>query len=82
MLSVNKTIVVNKPLSERKEILSQTFQFGSIQGLMQVPWTDRLTDLQENMKASIQIGCEGLVLKKKDSVYNPGGRSSKREIED
>ena len=82
VLSVNKTIVVNKPLSERKALLAQAFPLDSVQGLMHVPWSDHSTDLQENMKTSIEIGCEGLVLKKMDSVYSPGGRSSKYKIKD
>lgn len=76
VLSMNGEVLVNKPLLERKAVLTNSFPTSPSHGFLFVPWSEQTTDLQINMKQSLEMGCEGLVLKRKESVYSPGGRSS------
>ena len=70
---------MNLPLHQRKELLSQYFKLTSSQGMTVVPWKEGNCDLQDEMKKSLAVGCEGLILKKLDSFYDPGGRTSKND---
>lgn len=76
VLSVDGMILIHQPLLERKRTLLERFNLQSSDGMIPVPWSDDASDLQHTMKQSIQLGCEGLVLKKSDSTYQPGSRSS------
>ena len=77
ILSIDSNNLVDEPLVKRKSILQTYFGCSQNSGLLLVPWKQDSQNLQEDMRSSIDSGCEGLILKKGDSPYQPGSRASK-----
>lgn len=76
VLSLNGEHLVQQPLLKRKNVLSTYFSVSTSQGLRIIPWKEGSHNLQEEIQSSLEMGCEGLVLKKTDTPYRPGSRSS------
>ncbi len=72
ILEKNGETLINKPLVERKKILEETVKEGK-----HVIFSIFIEEKGEDyFKATIQKGLEGIMAKKKNSIYEPGKRST------
>jgi bifunctional non-homologous end joining protein LigD len=70
LLSLDGKTLIKKPLLERKELLKTILPVGT-----SIRFCDHLEDQGEAFfKLTVEHGLEGIVAKKKDSVYLPGER--------
>jgi len=72
VLEKNRETLINKPLVERKKILEETVKEGK-----NVIFSVFVEEKGEDyFKATIQKGLEGIMAKKRNSIYEPGKRSN------
>ncbi|BDZ47655.1 ATP-dependent DNA ligase [Naasia aerilata] len=74
LLEVDGRALLDRPYSERRELLARTV---ASTGVVQVPpeFSGAESTVQEALAASKELGLEGLVAKKRDSLYSAGRRS-------
>jgi bifunctional non-homologous end joining protein LigD len=74
LLEVDGTDLLDRPYAERRELLARTVASS---GVVQVPPEFSGTDstVEEALAASKELGLEGVVAKKRDSLYSAGRRS-------
>ena len=76
VLYLHNQMITLSPLSERKRLLMQSFGGLEAAGIEVIPFTESVSSLEDRIRQSLEHGCEGLVLKQRDSVYSCGQRTS------
>jgi DNA ligase-1 len=66
--------LMNTPLSKRREILEQTIGSGPILSVSPHIVTNDIQTLRDYHMEQIQLGLEGVVVKKWEGIYEPGRR--------
>ncbi len=69
--------LIDLPLSERRKILEEIVTPVSKAELSGVLLTEEVEEAQKFFEHSLEIGHEGLMIKDRDSVYQPGARGKK-----
>jgi DNA ligase-1 len=75
ILYLNGNELINRPLEERKNILSQIIKPGKVLEVDSKLETENPEELQELFEKSKEKGLEGLVIKKIDAPYQAGARA-------
>ena len=76
VLYLHGQMVTLSPLAERKRLLRSSFGGLEAAGIEVIPFAESVSSLENRIRESLEHGCEGLVLKKRDSLYNCGQRTS------
>ena len=76
VLYLHNQMITLSPLSERKRLLLQSFSGLEAAGIEVIPFTESASSLEDRIRQSLEHGCEGLVLKQRDSAYGCGQRTS------
>lgn len=76
VLYLQNQMITSLPLSERKRLLLHNFGGLETVGIEVIPFAESVSSLENEIRQSLEHGCEGLVLKKRDSVYSCGQRTS------
>ena len=71
LLHVDGKSLLNLPLHERKDLLKESL--SPTDRIQLVDYVD--TDGESFFKASVELGLEGMVAKRRDSIYQPGVRT-------
>ncbi len=69
--------LIDLPFTERRKILEQIIQNTEGAELSQVLITEHVEEAQSFFEHAITIGHEGLMIKERESVYQPGARGKK-----
>jgi len=74
ILEKNGDDLMSVPLSKRRDILEHTISKGSILSVSPHIVTDEIQTLRDYHTEQIKLGLEGVVVKKWESIYEPGRR--------
>ncbi len=72
IMYLNGMSLINKPLSERREILKKVLKPDVVLALNPQIETDQATEIREYHASQLSEGLEGVLVKKTEGVYQPG----------